>query len=238
MPTRPCAPDLTAPSPAPPAPAPQLQRAIADACQRGYEGAGTPGTRYVAAVPAFRFFGALYLAAAFGYAAWRAARTLGEGWQLAVTGPFWVGEALSLLLGGIFVLGLWHMVERPGRRLSAMLPEKDFPLVDVLVVCYTEPLEVRRRCWLLLAQCGGGWLQRWRSAVRLPKRVRAALPCPALRCTARPTPPRPAPQVIEPTLIAALNLDYPGSRLCVHLLDDGRREEVAAMAARLQQQLR
>jgi hypothetical protein len=69
---------------------PQLQRAIADVCERGYEGAGAAGTRYVAAVPAFRFFGTLYLLAAFCYAAWRAARTLGSGWQLAVTGPFWV----------------------------------------------------------------------------------------------------------------------------------------------------
>ncbi|KAF6262258.1 hypothetical protein COO60DRAFT_1677084 [Scenedesmus sp. NREL 46B-D3] len=44
-------------------------------------------------------------------------------------------------------------------------------------------------------------------------------------------------EVIEPTVIAALNMNYPGSRMTVHVLDDGARPEVAAMISRLRFQL-
>jgi cellulose synthase (UDP-forming) len=44
-------------------------------------------------------------------------------------------------------------------------------------------------------------------------------------------------EVIEPTVIAALNMNYPGSRMTVHVLDDGARPEVAAMVSRLRFQL-
>jgi hypothetical protein len=45
-------------------------------------------------------------------------------------------------------------------------------------------------------------------------------------------------QVIEPTVIAALNMYYPGNRLSVHVLDDGRKPEVQAMVERLKAQCR
>eukprot|EP00775_Hariotina_reticulata_P010775 gene10775-10931_t len=45
-------------------------------------------------------------------------------------------------------------------------------------------------------------------------------------------------KVLEPTVVAALNMNYPGSKLSVHILDDGRRPEVAAMARRLRFQAR
>jgi hypothetical protein len=44
--------------------------------------------------------------------------------------------------------------------------------------------------------------------------------------------------VVEPTCIAALNLNWPGSRLVVHVLDDGNSREVADMVKRLQFQAR
>jgi cellulose synthase/poly-beta-1,6-N-acetylglucosamine synthase-like glycosyltransferase len=44
-------------------------------------------------------------------------------------------------------------------------------------------------------------------------------------------------EVIEPTVIAALNMNYPGSRMTIHVLDDGARPEVAAMVSRLRFQL-
>jgi cellulose synthase/poly-beta-1,6-N-acetylglucosamine synthase-like glycosyltransferase len=46
----------------------------------------------------------------------------------------------------------------------------------------------------------------------------------------------PAAQVIEPTVVAALNIDYPGPKLTVHVLDDGRRPEVITMVNRLRAQ--
>lgn len=44
--------------------------------------------------------------------------------------------------------------------------------------------------------------------------------------------------VVEPTCLAALNLNYPGSRLVVHVLDDGSSEAMADMVKRLQVQIR
>jgi hypothetical protein len=44
--------------------------------------------------------------------------------------------------------------------------------------------------------------------------------------------------VIEPTVVAALNMNYPGPRLTVHVLDDGNRAAVADMVDRLQYQCR
>jgi hypothetical protein len=48
----------------------------------------------------------------------------------------------------------------------------------------------------------------------------------------------PPTQVIEPTVIAALNMNYPGSKLTVHVLDDGNRAEVYKLARRLDFQCR
>ena len=45
-------------------------------------------------------------------------------------------------------------------------------------------------------------------------------------------------EVVEPTVVAALNMNYPGAKLAVHVLDDGCRREVAKMARRLSYQCR
>jgi hypothetical protein len=42
--------------------------------------------------------------------------------------------------------------------------------------------------------------------------------------------------VVEPTVIAALNMTYPGAKLTVHVLDDGRKPEVLSMVNRLRDQ--
>ena len=44
--------------------------------------------------------------------------------------------------------------------------------------------------------------------------------------------------MIEPTVVAALNMNYAGPRLTVHVLDDGNRAAVAEMVDRLQYQCR
>lgn len=44
--------------------------------------------------------------------------------------------------------------------------------------------------------------------------------------------------VVEPTTIAAINMDYPGEKLCVMVLDDGNRPEMAKMVKDLRSQMR
>ena len=39
--------------------------------------------------------------------------------------------------------------------------------------------------------------------------------------------------IVEPTAIAALNMNWPGSKLTVHVLDDGKRPEMARLVRRL-----
>lgn len=46
------------------------------------------------------------------------------------------------------------------------------------------------------------------------------------------------PDVVEPTLVAALNLRYRATRLHVHLLDDGKRPAMARLVRRLAFQCR
>jgi hypothetical protein len=43
-------------------------------------------------------------------------------------------------------------------------------------------------------------------------------------------------EVLEPTIIAAINMNYPGAKLTVHVLDDGCRAPVYKMVKRLQYQ--
>ena len=45
-------------------------------------------------------------------------------------------------------------------------------------------------------------------------------------------------EVLEATVVAALNIDYPGKKLCVHILDDGNSPEVQSMKRRLVYQMR
>ncbi len=121
---------------------PQLKRAIDLASKRGFEGWATPGTSPCHTTRLFRVLAALSQVAAVVYIAWRALRSLGSGYVLLATIPFWMAEFFSLLLGVFFIVGLWNMIDRPARQLGQMLRQEEFPTVDVFVVCFSEPLEV------------------------------------------------------------------------------------------------
>jgi cellulose synthase/poly-beta-1,6-N-acetylglucosamine synthase-like glycosyltransferase len=45
-------------------------------------------------------------------------------------------------------------------------------------------------------------------------------------------------EVLEATTVAALNMDYPGEKLAIYVLDDGKSDEVREMCTRLRYQLR
>lgn len=45
-------------------------------------------------------------------------------------------------------------------------------------------------------------------------------------------------EIVEPTVIAAVNMNYPGAKLHVHVLDDNKSAPMAAMVSKLQCQMR
>jgi hypothetical protein len=123
---------------------PQVQEALVAACRRGFEGWGTPGTQPLHTVELFRVLAVLMQIAAVLYCIWRPLRSLGEGWEVLLSVPFWLAEVLTLVVASsIWVMSLWYAVDRPRRDLSDMIEPGQFPTVDVFVVCMSEPLEVR-----------------------------------------------------------------------------------------------
>lgn len=45
-------------------------------------------------------------------------------------------------------------------------------------------------------------------------------------------------EIVEPTVIAAVNMNFPGAKLHVHVLDDNKNPAMAAMVNKLQCQMR
>lgn len=78
---------------------------------------------------------------------------MGWRWSAFVQKPssYWISAPLifaetSLVIPGLFIsyFMIWHRMLRPRKRLSYMnLPDAEKPTVDVLIPCYTEPIEVR-----------------------------------------------------------------------------------------------
>ena len=192
----------------------------AAALSRAWEGAGSPGTELKATVPLFRvlagmsqFFGACYVV-------WRALRTLRPGLGYIYSMSFWVCEAAAFLLGNAFVLSLWSQV-----RQSISL--NDDASTRPGGSCRSVSCMHRSNVGLIALQ------------IERPERLLPSL-LPAkqfpnvdvyIACYSEPV------EVIEATAIAALNLEYPGDKLTVRILDDGKSGEVLAMVNRLQKQL-
>ncbi|WIA40977.1 hypothetical protein OEZ86_004623 [Tetradesmus obliquus] len=130
------------------------------------------------------------------------------------------------------------------------------------LACITQALSAVYMLWRAARSCPGGWLyfyslpvllaeaamallsnlfllSLWRQVERPQRWLEDMLPLedfPAVDvyivCYTEPV------SVVEPTCIAALNLNWPGSRLVVHVLDDGNSSEIADIVERLQFQAR
>ncbi len=72
-----------------------------------------------------------------GYLIWRALRTLTPGWGYFYSLPLWISEYIMFLMSNIFIMSLWHQIERPQRFLSDMLEREELPHVDIFIVCYS-----------------------------------------------------------------------------------------------------
>lgn len=132
-----------------------------------------------------------------------------------------------------------------------MLPLDLFPAVDVYIVTYSgmrlhaaapklgPPVPHMPPAALPALKPGRGSLSTplWQcvaavNRVDLPgQRMLTHAPCCAV-LIAEPV------DVVQPTCIAALNLNYPGSRLTVHVLDDGNSNDIKCMVEQLQLQAR
>ena len=153
--------------------------------KRGFEGYGTPGTVPGRYLRGFRRVAEIYLVISFLYLLWRALRSLNPGWWYFYSVPFYVIELTGWTMGLCFIYSLYYQIDRPSRSITRMLPEEEYPKVDIFICRYSEPVEI-----------------------------------------------------LEATTVAALNIDYPGDKLSVYVLDDGKSDEVLAMCKRLRYQLR
>lgn len=88
-----------------------------------------------------RFFQVFSLVAGFAYVAFRWVTLLRSG--LWAGGVFVVAETVLIcLVQPAHVLMTWRPLRRDPLPLERLLPTHDFPSVDVLIPCYTEPVEV------------------------------------------------------------------------------------------------
>ncbi|GAQ89401.1 cellulose synthase catalytic subunit [Klebsormidium nitens] len=165
---------------------PEDERTFKEYINRGWEGLGTEGTQLRSGWPLFRASAIVCQSLGVIYIVWRAIRTFNiESLWLSV--PFYMAELVSFIPSFIFCLEVWCPAYRPPRNLSQMdgLTEADYPSVDIIIVCYSEPVDI-----------------------------------------------------VEATACAALNLDYPADKLTVYICDDGKKDEMRAMAHRLEFQRR
>jgi hypothetical protein len=98
--------------------------------------------------------------------------------------------------------------------------------------------DARGMLQLLLSVLAGAHCQVFAAA--WVERIQRTFTLHVLLCLADRAAPNDAPccQVIEPTVIAALNMYYPCAKLAVHVLDDGRMEDTSEMVGRLRAQCR
>lgn len=109
--------------------------------------------------------------------------------------PFFLCEFSGFILSNAFIASMWNQLHRPPRHISDMLEPELLPAVDVFIATYSG--ERPALPTTALQDCS-----------------RTHHTCAPFCCIAQAEP----VDVVEPTVIGALNLDYPGtcvrSRLC------------------------
>lgn len=160
---------------------PEVQALQRAACARGYAGLGTAGFTPHPSQQTVRVLCAAVAACCAGALTWQALRALATGQLHPYSIVFWLLQALALALGLLQLAALWRQGSRPQLLLPQLLPEAQFPSVEVLLLCSREPVEV-----------------------------------------------------VETAAKAVLNMNYPGSKLVLRLVDTRGRRDVFRLTRRLQ----
>eukprot|EP00898_Chlorokybus_atmophyticus_P002209 jgi/Chlat1/298/Chrsp1S08782 len=110
--------------------------------ERGWEGAGSAGTRLKEGTYVWRTLAVMCQVLGVIYFIWRALRTFNPNY-MPLSIIFFVAEFISFIPSFIFVREMWSQIERDTRSLDELgIPEDEYPNVDVLIPCYTEPVDV------------------------------------------------------------------------------------------------
>ncbi len=92
----------------------------------------------------FRYLAEINIILGAWYIQWRIGHTVNFN-ALWIALPLLLAEIYSYIGGLMFTIGLWRPLERQVRSLDALkpnLPEHKYPIVDVFVTCYNEPVEI------------------------------------------------------------------------------------------------
>ena len=92
----------------------------------------------------FRYLAEINLILGAWYLIWRINNSINvDALWLAI--PLLLAEIYSFIGGAMFTVGLWRPLDREVRSLDQMrpiLPAIDYPMVDIFVTCYNEPVEM------------------------------------------------------------------------------------------------
>jgi cellulose synthase/poly-beta-1,6-N-acetylglucosamine synthase-like glycosyltransferase len=127
--------------------------------------------------------------------------------------PFALSESILVLLGSaaIYLQVAFNQPRTHSRLRGIGVQEDSWPTVDVMIPCYTEPIAVRGRCRVFVGDTillRGDTARDMISSETCDEQLTLYLPILPV-------------QVIEQTIRAALELEWPANKLTVILLDDG-----------------
>jgi len=124
----------------------------------------------------------------------------------------------------VFVMNLWHQIDRPERVVETILAEDDHPSVDIYIVTYS----------------GGGGGGQAALRTRTGACLHATPPGHLLAAVdlIHGFSPAESVEIVKPTMFAALNLQWPYGKLTVYVCDDGRRAAMREMVESAHEQLK
>lgn len=94
----------------------------------------------------FRYLVLVNLIVGAWYLQWRLTQSLNIN-ALWFSVPLVLAEIYMFVGGVLFLVGLWRPIERRVKSLDQLtptLPETDYPIVDIFITCYSEPVDIVR----------------------------------------------------------------------------------------------
>jgi hypothetical protein len=215
----------------------ELRGLAEEACASGFAGLGAPGIYPYPGLPRLRLLLLATAACLLALLAWQALRGLPSGAQVAYGAAWWLLQAGGVSLALVQLLALWHRACRAPLVLPQLMPEGQFPRVEVLLLCggcsrcqhacpwprwcregggcsataYAPP---RGSCSQASEPTEPGALTPWRSGAAAAGGERV--------------------EVVEAAAVALLNINFPGAKLVLQLLDMRGRAELHRLTRRLQ----